>query len=125
MSGPFYTEDHEWIIVTDAIGTVGITDYAQQQLGDVVFVDPPEVGRVLDKGEEVGVIESVKAASELYCPVSGEIVEVNEALADAPETLNQSPTEDGWIFKIKLSDPGELDGLMDAKRYQGFVEDLD
>ena len=108
-----YSEDHEWITVEGNTGTVGITDFAQQQLGDVVFVELPEVGAQLSQGDNSGVVESVKAASEIYSPVSGEIVEANSLLEDAPDTVNSDPTGDGWFFKIKLSDASELDGLMD------------
>lgn len=117
-----YTEDHEWIRVEGGVGTVGITDHAQEQLGDIVFVELPEVGRSVGKGDESGVVESVKAASEIYAPVSGEIVEVNAALVDAPQTANTDPAGAGWFYKIKLSDPGELDGLMDEAAYQAFAE---
>jgi len=118
-----YTEDHEWIRVDGAIGTVGITDHAQEQLGDVVFVELPEVGSTVAKGDASGVVESVKAASEIYAPVSGEIVEVNEALVDAPQTVNSAPTGAGWFYKIQLSDPGELDGLMDEDAYKAHAGD--
>ena len=116
-----YTEDHEWIRVEGGIGTVGITDHAQEQLGDIVFIELPEVGRSLAKGDESGVVESVKAASEIYAPVSGEIVEVNAALVDAPQTVNSDPAGSGWFFKIRLSDPGELDGLMDEAAYKAHA----
>ncbi len=116
-----YTEDHEWIRVEGGIGTVGITDHAQEQLGDIVFVDLPEVGRTLAKGDESGVVESVKAASEIYAPVSGEIVEVNAVLVDAPQTVNSDPAGSGWFFKIRLSDPGQLDGLMDEAAYKAHA----
>lgn len=116
-----YTEDHEWISVDGDVGTVGITDHAQEQLGDIVFVELPDVGKDVSKGDETGVVESVKAASEIYAPVSGEIVEVNEALADAPGTANTDPTGAGWFFKIKLGDPGELDGLMDEAAYKDLI----
>lgn len=116
-----YTEDHEWVAIAGDVGTVGITDHAQEQLGDIVFVELPDVGSVVSKGDETGVVESVKAASEIYAPVSGEIVEVNAALADAPATANSDPTGTGWFFKIKLSDPAELDGLMDEAAYQDLV----
>ena len=117
-----YSEDHEWITVEGDVGTVGVTDFAQEQLGDVVFVELPEVGTTLAAGDEAGVVESVKAASELYSPVSGEITETNGALEDAPDTVNSDPTGDGWFFKIKLSDASELDGLMDAEGYKAFCE---
>ena len=118
-----YTEDHEWIRVEGAIGTVGITDHAQEQLGDVVFVELPEVGSKVAKGDASGVVESVKAASEIYAPVSGEIVEINEALVDAPQTVNSDPTGAGWFYKIRLSDPGELGGLMDEDAYKAHAGD--
>lgn len=116
-----YTEDHEWVSVDGDVGTIGITDHAQEQLGDIVFVELPDVGNTVAKGDEAGVVESVKAASEIYAPISGEIVEVNAALADAPATANTDPTGQGWFFKIKLSDPSELDGLMDEGAYKTFV----
>jgi len=117
-----YSEDHEWITVEGNTGTVGITDFAQQQLGDVVFVELPEVGAQLSQGDNSGVVESVKAASEIYSPVSGEIVEANSLLEDAPDTVNSDPTGDGWFFKIKLSDASELDGLMDETAYKAHAD---
>jgi glycine cleavage system H protein len=119
-----FTNEHEWIRVDGDVGTVGITDYAQAQLGDVVFVELPEVGAQVERGGEAGVVESVKAASEVYAPVTGEVVEVNEVLGDTPDKVNASAEKDGWFFKIKLSDPAELDGLMDAAAYAGLVESL-
>jgi glycine cleavage system H protein len=116
-----YTEDHEWISVDGDVGTVGITVHAQEQLGDIVFVELPDVGKTVAKGDEAGVVESVKAASEIYAPVAGEIVEVNEALADAPGTANSDPTGSGWFFKIMLADKGELDGLMDEAAYNDLI----
>jgi glycine cleavage system H protein len=117
-----FSEDHEWISVEGDIGTVGITDFAQEQLGDVVFVEMPAVGTELSAGDEAGVVESVKAASEIYSPVSGEVTEVNADLEDTPGTVNSDPMSDGWFFKIKLSDPRELDDLMDAAAYKAFCE---
>ncbi|MFK5925805.1 MAG: glycine cleavage system protein GcvH [Desulfuromusa sp.] len=117
-----YTEDHEWILVEDDIATVGITDFAQDQLGDVVFVELPEVGDNLEVGKTLGVVESVKAVSDVYAPVSGEVVEINEELPDEPEVLNSSPYEAGWMVKIKMTDPAILDELMDVAAYQEFVE---
>ncbi len=118
-----YTESHEWVQDNgDGTVTLGITDHAQEALGDVVFVELPEVGRELDAGEEFGVIESVKAASDLYAPLAGEVVEVNESLEDAPETVNESPYEDGWIAKLKLADTGVLDTLLDAEAYTKLAE---
>ena len=119
-----YTEEHEWIRVEGDVGTIGITAYAQEQLGDVVFVDLPQAGRTVAKGEACAVVESVKAASDIYAPVSGEIVEANAALADAPGDVNAEPMGKGWFFKVKLSDKGELGGLMDAAAYEAFVESL-
>ncbi len=124
MSKTYYSEEHEWITVDGANGTVGITDYAQEQLGDVVFVDISKVGEDVAKGEEVGVVESVKAASDIYSPVSGTITEANDVLDGTPETVNADPMGGGWMFKITLSDAGELDGLMDADGYKSFTESL-
>ena len=121
MSGERFTQDHEWIRVDGDVGAVGITDYAQGQLGDVVFVELPEIGRQVAKGDEVAVVESVKAASEVYAPISGEVVEANEALTDQPALVNQAPLGDGWFFKIKLSDTSELDGLMDDAAYKALI----
>ena len=117
MSTVYYTQDHEWIAVENGVGTVGITQHAQEQLGDIVFVELPEVGSSHDQGDEVGTVESVKAASELYAPVSGEVTEVNEALADDPSKVNADPDGAGWMYKVKLADPGQLDELMDADAY--------
>lgn len=117
-----YTEEHEWVLIEDDVATIGITDFAQDQLGDVVFVELPEVGDELESGKALGVVESVKAVSDVYSPLSGEVVEINEELPDEPELLNTSPYEDGWMIKLKISDPSELDGLMDASDYQNFVE---
>jgi len=120
-----YSEDHEWIKMDGEVGTVGITNYAQKALGDVVFVELPPVGDSLSKGDEVAVVESVKAASEIYAPVTGEIVDVNPTLEDAPETVNSSPLDDAWFFKIKLSDKSELDAMMSEDDYNAFVEGLE
>lgn len=120
----YYSEDHEWIAVEGDIGTVGITKYAAEQLGDVVFVEPPEAGASFSKGDDMAVVESVKAASDVYAPVSGEVVEANGALGDAPETVNEDPEGKGWFCKLKLSDAGELSGLMDAAAYTAFCEGL-
>ena len=120
-----FTKDHEWIRVEGDTGAVGITDYAQQQLGDVVFVELPEIGRTVGKGDEAAVVESVKAASEVYAPVGGEVVAVNSGLADEPGKVNGSPMDDGWFFRLRLADPSELDALMDEAAYQSFVEGLD
>ena len=117
-----YTKDHEWIKVEGNIGTVGITDYAQKQLGDIVYVELPEVDDEFSKGDEVATVESVKAASPIFIPVSGKIVEVNEELEDAPELLNQDPHGKGWIFKVELSDESELDELMTAESYEELIK---
>ena len=119
-----YSNEHEWIRVEGDVGTIVITNYAQEQLGDVVFVDVPAVGRKVSKGESVAVVESVKAASDIFAPVSGEIVEGNAALADSPGDVNAEPMGKGWFFKIKLSNKSELDGLMDEAAYNTFVKSL-
>ena len=118
-----YSEDHEWISVDDDIGTVGITKHAQSQLGDIVFVELPEVGSTVEAGGEAGVVESVKAASDLFTPVSGKIVKVNEALDAEPGLANSDPTGNGWFFKIKLSDANELNSLMDEASYNELIAD--
>ena len=120
-----YSEEHEWVIVEGDIATVGITDYAQKALGDIVFVEAPDVGSEINQGDETGVVESVKAASDMITPVSGEVVEINEDLEAAPNTVNTDPTGDGWMFKVKLSDPEEIDGLMNAAEYKTHCESLD
>ncbi len=118
-----YLQSHEWVrIEDDGNVTVGITHHAQEALGDVVFIEHPELGSTLSAGDEAGVVESVKAASDIYAPLSGEIIEVNEALADTPEIVNSDPYNDGWFFKIKLTDEGELADLMDAESYADFVD---
>ena len=124
MSDVKYTSDHEWIRLEGDVATIGISNYAQEQLGDVVYVDLPEVGKAVSKGSEAAVVESVKAASEVYAPLSGEIVEVNAALGDAPGQINEDAEGNGWFMKIKLADPSELDGLMDADDYATFVGSL-
>ena len=116
-----YSEDHEWISIEGDVGTVGITGFAQEQLGDIVFVELPEAGTALGKGDQAGVVESVKAASEIYAPVAGEIVEANDTLADTPETVNAAAESVGWFFKIRLADMTELDGLMDEAAYKAFI----
>lgn len=119
-----YTAEHEWIDVAGDVATVGITDYAQGQLGDVVFVDLPEAGRAVTKGGEAAVVESVKAASDVYAPVSGTVTEANPALADDPALVNSAPEGEGWFFRLTLSDPSELEGLMDKAAYDAFVAGL-
>ncbi|MBU2874077.1 glycine cleavage system protein GcvH [Marinobacter salexigens] len=113
-----YIETHQWVRVdADGTATIGITDFAQEQLGDVVYIGVPEVGDTVTGGEEAGVAESVKSASDVFSPVTGEVVEINESLEDEPEKVNEDPYGDGWMFKVKLADKGELDGLMDADTY--------
>jgi glycine cleavage system H protein len=124
MADVKYTNEHEWIRVDGDVGTIGITNYAQEQLGDVVFVDVPQVGRKVTKGESIAVVESVKAASDIFAPVSGEIVEANGALTDAPGDINAEPMGKGWFFKIRLSNKSELAGLMDEPAYNTFVKGL-
>lgn len=120
----YFTRDHEWVRVEGDTGTVGITDYAQGQLGDVVFVELPEIGRTVSQGDEVAVVESVKAASEVYAPVSGEVVEVNEALNSDPALVNSGPEGEGWFVRLRLSNTGELDSLMDEAAYKDYVASL-
>ena len=117
-----YTKDHEWVRVQDGIGMVGITDYAQDQLGDVVYIDLPSPGKQLTQLAVFGEIESVKAVSELYSPVSGEVVESNQALADKPELINESPYGEGWLMKVRLADEGEVDRLLTAGQYRDYIE---
>ncbi len=116
-----YSPEHEWLRVEGPDGVLGITDFAQDQLGDVVFVELPEIGDSFDAGEEIGTIESVKAVAEVYTPVAGEIIEINEALAEAPELLNQDPHGEGWLVKIRLSSPSDLEQLMAADEYESFL----
>ena len=120
----YYTREHEWIRVEGDIATVGITDFAQGQLGDVVFVEVPEAGRHLAQGGEAAVVESVKAASDVYAPVSGEVVEGNQALVDDPALVNSDPEKDGWFFKIRLADTHEINDLMNAEQYKAFCDSL-
>ncbi|MGE5952488.1 MAG: glycine cleavage system protein GcvH [Qipengyuania vulgaris] len=120
----YFTDEHEWIDLEGDTATVGITDFAQGQLGDIVFVELPEVGTMVEKGKDAAVVESVKAASDVYAPLSGEVVEVNEGLEEDPALVNSSPEEDGWFFKMTVSDKSELDGLMDDKAYKSFCDGL-
>jgi glycine cleavage system H protein len=120
----YFTEDHEWVDVDGDIGTVGISEYAQSQLGDIVFVDVPEDGKQLSKGDEAAVVESVKAASDVYSPVSGNVLEGNAALVDDPSLVNSDAEGEGWFFKITLSDPSELESLMDETAYAAFASKL-
>ncbi|MDN5302547.1 MAG: glycine cleavage system protein [Thermoanaerobacteraceae bacterium] len=117
-----YTEEHEWILVEGSRGTIGITDHAQEALGDVVYVDLPKVGDKVVKGETFGTVESVKAASDIYAPVSGTVVEVNEALKDNPELINKSPYEDAWMIVVELDDESELDELLSPEDYENILE---
>jgi glycine cleavage system H protein len=119
-----FTKDHEWVRLEGDVATVGITDYAQQQLGDVVFVELPAKGKKVTKGGEAAVVESVKAASEVYAPVSGEVVDVNGALEGAPATVNEDPSGKGWFVKLKVADKGELDGLMSEADYQTYLKTI-
>ena len=121
MPTTYFSEDHEWIAVDGDTGTVGITDYAQEQLGDVVFVELPEIGRTVIKGDDMAVVESVKAASEVYAPVGGEVVAVNEALEDNPAAVNEDAEGEGWFVRLKLADAAELEDLMDAAAYAAFA----
>lgn len=125
MADTKYTKDHEWVRVEGDTATVGITDYAQEQLGDVVYVELPDVGKSVGVGDEAAVVESVKAASEVYAPISGEVVEVNEALADAPNGVNDDAAGAGWFVKLKLSDASELEKLMSEDEYKTYLAELD
>ena len=117
-----YTKEHEWVRVDGDTGTIGITDYAQDQLGDIVFVELPAVGAAIRAAQKFGEIESVKAVSELFAPVSGEVTEANDGLADSPESVNDDPYGDGWLVKLRLSDPAELDQLLSPEEYEAFIE---
>ncbi len=121
MATIYYTEDHEWLSVEGGVATVGITDYAQEQLGDLVFVELPEVGRALSKGDATVVVESVKAASDVYAPVDGEITAVNEALSADPSLVNSAPLGDGWLWKQTIADESQLEGLMDEAGYKAHI----
>lgn len=121
MATIYYTEDHEWLRVEGDVATVGITDYAQEQLGDIVFVEVPEAGKSLSKGDTAVVVESVKAASDVYAPVDGEVTEANETLSSEPALVNSAATGDGWLWKMKLSDTSQLDGLMDEAAYNAHI----
>ncbi len=118
-----YTREHEWCRIQGSRAVIGITDHAQDQLGDIVYVELPDVGDPVKKGESFGVVESTKAVSELFSPVTGKVVEVNDPLSDAPETVNDDPYEEGWMIVIEPADPKELDAMMDAKAYRAFVEE--
>jgi glycine cleavage system H protein len=120
----YFTKEHEWVRVEGDTATIGISDHAQEQLGDIVFAEVPEAGRRLSKGQEAAVVESVKAASDVYAPVSGEVIEGNQAVADDPALVNSDPEGQGWFFKLKLSDPSELEGLMDEAAYRAWIKTL-
>ena len=116
-----YTKEHEWVRVEDDVGTVGVTDYAQDQLGDIVYLDLPSPGTAVKQGEKFGEVESVKAVSDLYSPVSGEVVEANPEVIDRPELVNESPYEEGWLIRLRLADPAEVDALLTAQQYDELV----
>lgn len=118
-----YSKEHEWIRVEDTVAVLGITDYAQQELGDIVNVELPDEGDPVNKGEAFGAVESVKASSEVFSPISGKVVELNEPLFDTPELLNEDPYDEGWMIKVEFSNPSELDDLMDAEAYKSYVEE--
>ena len=120
----YFTKEHEWVRVEGDTATIGISDHAQEALGDIVFAEVPDAGRQLAKGQEAAVVESVKAASDVFAPVSGEVVEGNPALADDPAIINRDPEGEGWFFKLKLADPGQLEGLMDEAAYRDWVKSL-
>jgi glycine cleavage system H protein len=124
MSTVKYTKDHEWIRVEGDVAVIGITDYAQSQLGDVVYVELPEVGRQVQKGKEAAVVESVKAASEVYAPIGGEVIAINDTLTSEPARINSDPMGEGWFLKLRLANPKELEGLLDEAAYAAFVEGL-
>ncbi len=124
MANLKFTTDHEWVRVEGDTAVIGITDYAQQQLGDVVFVELPDVGKVLERGKDAAVVESVKAASEVYAPIDGTVTEVNPALTDDPATVNTDPQTGGWFFKIKIADPAQLDALLDETQYNNMIQEL-
>jgi glycine cleavage system H protein len=118
-----YSKDHEWILVQNTVGTIGITDYAQHELGDVVYVDLPEVGDTFEAGDPFGSVESVKAVSEVFCPISGEVVEVNSKLEESPELINQSPHEKAWMVKVRITNPDELKELLSAEEYEEYLQE--
>jgi glycine cleavage system H protein len=120
----YFTKEHEWVRVEGDTATIGISDHAQEALGDIVFAEVPDAGKQVARGQEAAVVESVKAASDVYAPVSGEVIEGNSAIADDPSLVNRDPEGEGWFFKLKLSDPGELDGLMDEGAYRDWVKTL-
>jgi glycine cleavage system H protein len=117
-----YTKTHEWVLLEGEVATLGLTDYAQQELGDITYLELPEAGDTVTSGEAFGVVESVKAASDVYSPIDGEVVERNDSAIDAPEVINQSPYDNAWLIKVKVSDPGQLDGLLDPEAYNEYAE---
>jgi glycine cleavage system H protein len=121
MGETVYTKDHEWLVIVDGVATIGVTEFAQEQLGDVVFVELPEIGALLTEGDEVAVIESVKAAGEINAPINGTVVAVNETLVDEPELLNSSPEEGGWMFKVTLDEDYDISELMNKAEYQDYI----
>ena len=125
MSTIYFTDEHEWIAVENGIGIVGVTDYAQKALGDIVFTELPEIGATLAKGGDAAVVESVKAASDVFAPVSGDVVAINQAIVDQPGLINLSPESDAWFFKVRLSDASELDGLMNRAAYESYIAGLE
>ena len=125
MANERFTEEHEWVRIEGDTAICGISEYAQEQLGDIVYVELPEIGRVVSQNDEIAVVESVKAASDIYAPVSGEVIAVNEKIDDAPETVNEDAMGGGWLFKIRITDEGEAADLMDEASYADFVEGLD
>jgi len=116
-----YSKEHEWVIADEAVATIGITDHAQDQLGEIVYLELPAVGEKISKDDPFGVVESVKAVSDIYAPVSGTVVEINEGLPESPEVINEDPYGDGWLIKVRISDPSELEDLMDAEEYEDMV----
>ena len=118
-----YSKDHEWILVQNTVGTIGITDFAQHELGDVVYVDLPAVGDTFEAGDPFGSVESVKAVSEVFCPISGEVVEVNSKLEESPELINQSPHEKAWMIKVRITNPDELKELLNAEEYEEYLQE--
>jgi glycine cleavage system H protein len=118
-----YSKDHEWISVQENVGTIGITDYAQHELGDVVYIDLPEVGDTFDAGDPFGSVESVKAVSEVFCPIGGEVIEVNSKLEESPELINQSPHQNAWMIKVRLNNPEELKELLSAEEYEEYLQE--
>tara|TARA_Y100001970_G_scaffold222114_1_gene273076 strand:- start:271 stop:645 length:375 start_codon:yes stop_codon:yes gene_type:complete len=123
MSSKKYTKDHEWILIENNIGTVGITNHAQESLGDIVFIELPEIGKIVKTGSEVSVVESVKAASDIYSPIDGKIIDINNKLKDDPSIVNQDAENDGWFFKIEISDSIDEDKLMSLEQYNKFIEE--